>query len=99
MDANKYLTKTCMWEHAAETDAEFLSPVYSESEQIQCFKYGDIKNIRTSDTVDDLSDQTYLVTAPVKAGDKIDGQMVKRVGEYYDFDGTIVMYEVHVLRE
>lgn len=98
MDIEKYLTMKCIWEKNEEYDEEFMTVTLAAPVEISCFKYGDIRNIRTTDMQDNMSDQTYLVTEHVKVGDKIDGQTVRRVFEVPDFDGTMTLYEVHVLR-
>lgn len=99
MDINRYLTMTCSYEKNEGYDEEFMTAGYAAAVTIPCFRYGDIRNIRTVDAQDNMSDQTYLIAEHVKAGDKIDGQVVRRVFEIPDFDGTNCLYEAHVLKE
>lgn len=96
MDIESYLTMKCVYEKRIPEDAEFMTEEFAAAREIACFRYGDRINLLTSDTVDRLSAQTYLVVEDVKPGDKIDGQLVSVVNDVPDFDGSNQLHEVHV---
>lgn len=99
MDIESYLTMKCLYKPVLEQDAEFLTPTFGEEVEKPCFKYGDRINIFTADTKDSLSAETYLMSFRPNPGDLIDGQVVKSVYEYPDFDGSDQLFEVKVTAE
>ena len=97
MDIDKYLTMKCSWEQKTGSNERFMTDTYAAAQDIDCFVYGDIVNLRYSTEKADLSGQTILVKADVNVGDKINGQLVKKVLPYPDFDGAILYKEVHIM--
>lgn len=99
VDIGSYLTMKCRYKAVSEVDPEFRTPTFGEEQEKPCFKYGDKVNVLTADTKDVLSDQTYLLDFRPSPGDLIDGQVVKSVYEYPDFDGSDQLFEVKVTAE
>lgn len=98
MTIDSYLTMECNWTKKGNIDPEFRTPTLDETVEIACFKYGSTLGIRTSDTNTEMSDMTYLVKENVQVGDKIDNQIVRNVVMIPEFNGTEVLYEVHVMK-
>lgn len=99
MDISSDLTMKCTYQPVSGLDPEFRTPTFGAEEEKPCFRYGDKVNIITADTKDVLSDQTYLLDFRPNPGDLIDGQVVKSVYEYPDFDGSDQLFEVKVTVE
>lgn len=91
----EYLTMECIHKPCTSTmNYETGQRVSSEEVVIKCFKYGDKQLVKDGTGQGIMSNQHYITLADVKVGDFIDGHEVKRVTPNYDFDGTLLFYEV-----
>ena len=93
MDYKDYMVMDCVWEKNLGTDEDTHMYKGWDTKNIKCFSYGKNIFIRKDTSSTTVSAKAYIVTDPVKVGDKIDGQVVKSVDNVPEFDGTVPLFE------
>ena len=96
MDVSMYLNTEVDYEEYIGNNNRYLSDEYKDAVKLKCRLEGNLKFVRDKDSQMQYSEQTYWSIYPIKVKDKINGQYVRSVNPIYEFDGSIVYYEVSV---
>lgn len=76
------------WEPSVGFNSDFQTEEYSSIQPIDCFIYGDLKEIRSDIGYEFISTQNYVINNEnVKRGDKLDGMVIHELKQYFDFPG------------
>lgn len=95
MNYENYMTMKAQHTPMSETiDPDTGVRTKGTQHEIDCFIYGKVKMFRNNQGEATVSTQTVLTMEDVKVGDIINGNEVKEVQQYNEFDGTNTFKEV-----
>jgi len=89
-----YLNQTVTWSAKSGQD-KYNKITYSDS-SISARKEGRRRMVRNLQGEEVVSETTIYTQSAIGAEDKIDGELVIRVNDWIDFNGSVVGYEVYI---
>lgn len=96
IDYESYFNQNAYWKEKLGS-TEFSAESFSTSEKsIKVRVCRKSEFYRNQDDVMTVANQVYKTLTPVKAGDMVDGLIVKGLKTVTEFDGTLAYYKIYL---